>query len=76
MKALVAIDGNKNTELSEERGSLNGRVSLLYLCMHGYVSITHIRHPEERWEKKRRVRHPQRKLRTDIKMLKSTQLFS
>lgn len=57
MKVFVVIDGNKNIELLEERGLLNGRVSLLYLCMYGYVSITYIRYFEERWEKKRRVRY-------------------
>lgn len=33
MKAVVATDGTKNTEFSEEQGSLNVTVSLLYLCM-------------------------------------------
>lgn len=37
MKAVVASDGTKDTDVLEERGSLNVKVNLIYLCMYLYT---------------------------------------
>lgn len=78
MKAVVATDENKNTILRGEgftkcKGEFAVSVRAR-ICVHH----THHKHiqTEERWEKKRGVRHPQPKLRADIEMIKNTQLFS